>query len=101
MAANDYSRRSKKDVFWGDDNNKDKSNELDELIKDEQRTLEEDTETNASDPVCEPVPEPLPEENFDEENFDEDFFPLFSNPTKSKNKNYKKHSPSMLNIVNL
>lgn len=72
MAANDYSRRSKKDVFWGDDNNKSKSNELDELIKDEQRTLEEDTETNASEPVCEPVPEPLPEENFDEENFDEE-----------------------------
>jgi hypothetical protein len=56
MAANDYSRRSNKDVFWGDDNNKSKSNELDELIKDE-ITLEEDTENNASEPICEPVTE--------------------------------------------
>ena len=73
MAANDYSRRSKKDVFWGDDNNKSKSNELDELIKDE-ITLEEDTENNASEPICEPVTEPLPEVNFDEDFDMEKFF---------------------------
>ena len=36
MAKNDYSRRSKKDVFWGDDNNNknsSKSDELDELFR--------------------------------------------------------------------
>ena len=47
MAKNDYSRRSKKDVFWGDDdNNSSKSDELDELFREEHKTLEEDAQTN-------------------------------------------------------
>ena len=60
MATNDYSRRSKKDVFWGDDDNKNsKSDELDELFREEHKTLEEDTQTNVPEPVFEPEPEPV------------------------------------------
>ena len=72
MAKNDYSRRSKKDVFWGDDdNNSSKSDELDELFREEHKTLEEDAQTNVPEPVYEPEPEsvyePEPESVYEPE----------------------------------
>ena len=45
MAKNDYSRRSSKEVFWGDDNtnkNSSKSDELDELFRESERIPEDD-----------------------------------------------------------
>ena len=71
MAANDYSRRSSKDVFWGDDDNNkkkgSKSDELEELFM-ESEALEQNQATQTppqSEPVYEPEytyePEPSPE----------------------------------------
>ena len=58
MAKNDYSRRSKKDVFWGDDdNNKNssKSDELDELFR-QSEALEQ--QKQPTPPPYEPAYEP-------------------------------------------
>ena len=87
MAKNDYSRRSKKDVFWGDDdNNKNssKSDELDELFR-QSEALEhqkqptppphepayEPSYSYEPEPTYEPEPEPTyepePEPTFESE----------------------------------
>ena len=58
MAKNDYSRRSNKDVFWGDDdNNKNssKSDELDELFR-QSEALEQ--QKQPTPPPYEPAYEP-------------------------------------------
>ncbi len=49
MARNEYSRRTKKDIFWGDDDNKE--------IPDEGNQLDFDKPSEA-DLVPEPTPEP-------------------------------------------
>ncbi|MBQ5576049.1 MAG: hypothetical protein IIT37_08380, partial [Bacteroidales bacterium] len=79
MAKNDYSRRSKKDVFWGDDdNNKNssKSDELDELFR-QSEALEHQKQPTppphepAYEPSYsyepEPTYEPEPEPTFESE----------------------------------
>lgn len=62
MAKNDYSRRSSKDVFWGDDNNNknsSKSDELEELFR-QSEALEQPNEQAPTphEPTYEPEPEP-------------------------------------------
>ena len=62
MATNDYTRRSKKDVFWGDDNNNknsSKSDELEELFR-QSEALEQPNEQapTPQEPSYEPEPEP-------------------------------------------
>jgi|GEM_PF-5884443 len=86
MASNDYSRRSKKDVFWGDDNNNknsSKSDELEELFR-QSEALEQPKEqaptphepvyepSYESVPEPEPVPEPKEEVEVYNPNFDYD-----------------------------
>lgn len=69
MAKNDYSRRTTKDVFWGDDNNKkkgSKSDELEELFRESEALEQKSTQTPPkSETVYEPEytyePEPMPE----------------------------------------
>lgn len=69
MARNDYSRRSNKDVFWGDDNNNknsSKSDELDELFR-QSEALEQPNEQAPTphEPAYEPEPEPEPTHDYD------------------------------------
>ncbi len=69
MATNDYTRRSKKDVFWGDDNNNknsSKSDELDELFR-QSEALEQPNEQAPTphEPMYEPEPEPEPTHDYD------------------------------------
>ena len=86
MAKNDYSRRSKKDVFWGDDNNNknsSKSDELDELFR-QSEALEQQKEPTPTphEPAYEPSyeksyepsyePEIKEEVEIDNPNFDYD-----------------------------
>ena len=66
MAANEYSRRSSKDVFWGDDDNKkkdSKSDELEELFRQSEALEQQEEQTPpphapAPEPPQAPVPEP-------------------------------------------
>ncbi|MBQ4406151.1 MAG: hypothetical protein II852_03980 [Bacteroidales bacterium] len=65
MARNDYSRRSNKDVFWGDDNNNknsSKSDELEELFR-QSEALEQPNEQAPTphEPAPEPPQAPVPE----------------------------------------
>ena len=69
MAKKDYSRRSSKDVFWGDDNdnkNSSKSDELEELFR-QSETLEQPKEQAPTphEPAYEPEPEPEPTHDYD------------------------------------
>ena len=66
MATNDYTRRSKKDVFWGDDNNNknsSKSDELEELFR-QSEALEQPNEQAPTphEPAYEPAYEPTDEQ---------------------------------------
>ena len=59
MAKNDYSRRSSKDVFWGDDNsnkNSSKSDELDELFRESERIPEDPAPIPTPPPYIPPSP---------------------------------------------
>ena len=65
MAANDYSRRSSKDVFWGDDNNNknsSKSDELEELFR-QSEALEQQKEQTPT--PHEPAYEPSYEQSYE------------------------------------
>ncbi|MBO7567028.1 MAG: hypothetical protein J6T60_08025 [Bacteroidales bacterium] len=86
MAKNDYSRRSKKDVFWGDDNNNknsSKSDELEELFRQSEALEQQKEQTHTShEPAYEPSyeqsyepsyePEIKEEVEIDNPNFDYD-----------------------------
>lgn len=77
MATNDYTRRSKKDVFWGDDNNNknsSKSDELDELFR-QSEALEH--QKQPTPPPHEPAYEPELEPTFEPDTKTDDHIPVF------------------------
>ena len=77
MATNDYTRRSKKDVFWGDDNNNknsSKSDELDELFR-QSEALER--QKQPTPPPHEPAYEPELEPTFEPDTKTDDHIPVF------------------------
>ena len=88
MARNDYSRRSKKDVFWGDDNNNkksSKSDELEELFR-QSEALEQPNEQAPTphEPAYEPVPEPEPYKDDEVDNPDFDYDSIVVNEPETE-----------------
>ena len=88
MASNDYSRRSKKDVFWGDDNNNknsSKSDELEELFR-QSEALEQPKEQAPTphEPAYEPEPEPEPYKDVEVDNPDFDYDSIVVNEPETE-----------------
>ena len=88
MAKNDYSRRSNKDVFWGDDNNNknsSKSDELEELFR-QSEALEQPNEQAPTphEPAYEPVPEPEPYKDDEVDNPDFDYDSIVVNELETE-----------------